>query len=67
MARAHNVYVVTLNDKPRKAFTVKHECRTWLKSNYPRAPGNLTIWRLPDGPWREEGPVNVTAEVYKFI
>ena len=32
MARATRIYVVTGSDRvPMAAFTVKHECKTWLK------------------------------------
>lgn len=33
MARATKIYVVTGSDRvPMAAFTVKHECKTWLKN-----------------------------------
>ena len=50
MARAHTIWLV-VSDRlgPLKAFTVKHELKTWLD----KQPGYMkifwSIWSLPDG------------------
>jgi hypothetical protein len=66
MARAHNVYLVEINHHPIAAFTVKHECRKWLRNEYDgKAPSNLTVFRLKDG-YRDE-VVNVTGEIVALL
>ena len=66
VARAHAVWLVTVNDKPSHAFTVKHEAQSWLLRE--RAKRNWSIYRvfrLPDG--HQGDPAAVELNVVKFI
>lgn len=47
MARAHTVWMIMVNGKPTKAFTVKHEARTWLEGS--KGWNIYSIFRMPDG------------------
>lgn len=51
MARATNIYLVTdLYEKPVAAFTVKHECATWLSRRKARVGIQyLQVCRIKDG------------------
>lgn len=68
MARATKVYVVVLNQHPVAAFTVKHECQSWLDEQHPRCPTNLRVMSIPDGSrHRRIGSFNIldiTADFY---
>lgn len=58
MARAHSVWLIIVNDKPTKAFTVKHEAKTWLEEN---TGWNIyRIWKLPDGKYPLFAPKELT-------
>ena len=54
MARARYIYLVEYNDcgqdRPHKAFTVKHELVAWL-GRHEQQPylDDYTVYRLPDG------------------
>jgi hypothetical protein len=47
VARAYSVWVAVVNGKPTKAFTVKHELRSFLREL--TGWNIVTIWKLPDG------------------
>jgi hypothetical protein len=41
------VWLIIVNDRPAKAFTVKREAREWLEQNV--GWSICHIWRMPDG------------------
>jgi hypothetical protein len=65
MARSNNIYVVLLSSRPVAAFTVKHECRTWLHNKWDgRCPTNVEVLRLRDGQYGR--PTPVTLHLFDF-
>lgn len=52
MARASYIYIAVEvdydGDRILAAFTVKHECKTWLQNN-PRKHLTRSVVRVPDG------------------
>lgn len=65
MARADNVFIVTINHHPIIAFTVKRECRRWLEHYYPKCPTNMRVTKMTDGaPGYFGDGRDVTAAIY---
>lgn len=62
MARAHSVWLVILNTRPLRAFTVKHECKSYLEREWPKCPTNLRVWRFRDG--EDWAAIDVTSALY---
>ena len=71
MARAVSIWLIMSDvEVPLAAFTVKHECQTWI-DRYP-TPQRLTVLRMKDNPVRPDIGVlssspskNVTKEFIK--
>jgi hypothetical protein len=65
VARSSNVYVVLLSQHPIAAFTVKHECRKWLKKKWDgRCPTNVSVERFRDN--SDTPPTTVTLHMFNF-
>ncbi len=64
MARAHSVWVVLVNGKPHKAYTVKHECRSALEGLQGTGWNILTVWKLPDGQYPLFAPKKMTIKEF---
>jgi hypothetical protein len=47
VARSHKIYAVHLYDKLVRAFTVKHECKTWLGRR--QSLDFMTVTSISDG------------------
>lgn len=49
MPRSTYIYIVWMGEVPAKAFTVKHECYSWLKRQKAGIADQLLITRVRDG------------------
>lgn len=65
MARAHNIYLIKIKQRLVAAFTVKHECGTYLERQWPTCPTNLKVLRMPDG--GGDPAKDITAEMYETV
>lgn len=63
MARASYVYLVSTYGDANAAFTVKHECVTWLSRRFPNRWAPLRVFRVPDG-GAPISPIDVTEDFY---
>lgn len=67
MARSSYIYIPVVpdydGDRIEAAFTVKHECQTWLERN-PSPDRAREVLRVPDGLWRTSDAVRVSEEEF---
>ena len=55
MARSTYIYLVTKDDAPVAAFTVKYEMEWWIANN----TGTVKRWRMGDGKSGRKAPVEI--------
>jgi hypothetical protein len=56
---------VLLGSRPLATFTVKHECRKWLREQWSgRCPRGLEVLRFRDN--KNELPTTVTLHMFDF-
>lgn len=66
MARSHAVWLVTRNNEPFMAFTVKHELMSFLETR-PYGWNFWSVYRLPDGDYRyDDSPEAGKQRVRKY-